>query len=354
MDKETSQLKKKAGLLPGSLVYVGDKKREKVTVTEVNFSEKKYEEKELKEISQCTGCKNENDLTWLIVDGVHDIDLVGAIGKQFDLDSLMLEDIVNTKHRPKEEEFSNCLFICLKIIDIDKDTKSIVYQQLSLVLSKNYLISFQENKSDIFETFKSGIEHFKEKINEKKEDYIFYRLLDTVVDNYFIAADHLNDAFNDLEDSIIQDNNKDARVDIFKLKIELQNIIRSIVPLREAIYNVMNNDNDYINDSTQKYLNDLYQHITQVTEIIETQNETISSFVDLYMAMVSNKMNEIMKFLTMFATVFIPLTFIAGIYGMNFDNIPELHWKYGYLIVWAIMAAIIIGFLIYFRKKKWL
>ncbi len=336
------------------MVYVGAEKTEKVTITEVSFSEKKFNEKELNNISQCIGCTSDDTVTWLIANGVHDADLVGAIGKQFDLDSLMLEDIVNTKHRPKEEEFSNCLFLCLKIIDIDRDTKSIIYQQLSLVLSKNYLISFQEDQSDIFETFKSRIAHSNENIKEKKEDYVFYRLLDTVVDNYFIVLDYINDEFNDLEDRIIKDNKEDARVDIFKLKKELQTLKRSIVPLREAINEIINNDNDYINDNTNKYLKDLYQHITQITEIIDEQNETINSFVDLYMAMVSNKMNEIMKFLTMFATVFIPLTFIAGIYGMNFKNMPELDWIHGYLYVWVLMAVISIGFLIYFRKKKWL
>ena len=354
MNKETSQLKKKVGLPPGSLVYVGTERTEKVTITEVRFSENKISEKELQEVSQCTGCKSENDVAWLIVDGVHDTNLIGSIGKQFDLNPLMLEDIVNTKHRPKEEEFSNCLFLCLKIIDIDRDTKSVIYQQLSLVLSKNYLISFQEIQSEVIETFKVKIDHSKEKIKEKKEDYVFYRLIDTVVDNYFIVLDYINNEFNDLEDRIIKDNKADARVDIFKLKKELQTLKSSIAPLREAINQIINNDNDYINDSTEKYLRDLYQHITQITEIINSQTESINSFVDIYMAMVSNKMNEIMKFLTMFATIFIPLTFVAGVYGMNFDNIPELHWKYGYLFVWVLMGAIGIGFLIYFRKKKWL
>lgn len=354
MDKKTTQLTNKTGLPPGSLEYVGAGRSGKATLKEVNFSENKYDEKELKEISQCTGCKNENDLTWLIVDGVHDTELVGAIGKEFDLDSLMLEDIVNTKHRPKEKEFSNCLFLCLKIIDIDRDTKSIIYQQLSLVLNKSFLISFQEEPSDIFEAFKSKIDRSKENIKEKKEDYIFYRLLDTVVNNYLIVLDSIDEKFNDLEDRIIKDNKKDARIDIFNLKKELQKLKRSMMPLSAAIYGIIHDDNNYINDSTIKYFNDLYQHVTQVVEIIDSQNDTMDSFVDLYMAMVSNKMNEIMKFLTMFATVFIPLTFIAGIYGMNFDNMPELHWKYGYLLVWGIMGLIIIAFMIYFRKKKWL
>ena len=354
MSTQNSSLKKKAGLPPGSLVYVGPEKAEKVTMTEISFSATKFDKKEIKEISECTGCKNEDQVAWLQVDGVHDTDLVGSIGEQFDLDPLMLEDIVNTKHRPKEEEFSNCLFFCLKMIDIDKDKKSLIYQQFNLVLSKNYLISFQENKSDIFNSFISRIENSKGEIRKAKEDYIFYRLIDTLVDNYFTAADYLDDLFNDLEDRVIQNNDKDTRIEVFKLKKELQTMIRLIYPVREAIYNVMSNDNDYINDVTAKYFKDLYQHITQITETLNTQNETINSFVDLYMAMVSNKMNEIMKFLTMFATVFIPLTFIAGIYGMNFKIMPELNWKHGYLYVWILMIVIIIGFLIYFRKKKWL
>lgn len=354
MTKETSPLTKKAGLPPGSIVYVGAKKSEKVTMTEVSFSEKKFNEKELKDISQCTGCAGQDNVTWLNVDGVHDTDLIGSIGKQFDLDPLMLEDIVNTKHRPKEEEFSNCLFLCLKIIEVDRDKKSIIFKQLGLVLSKNYLISFQENKSDIFDSIKSRIEHSKGKIREKKEDYIFYSIMDTVVDNYYIVMDYINDIFIDLEDRIVRDNKKDAREEIFKLKKELQTIKKSVVPLKQAIDGIIKNDSNYIDDATTKYLKDIYQHITDVAEILDAQNETIDSFVDLYMAVISNKMNDIMKVLTMFATIFIPLTFIAGIYGMNFVNMPILKWKYGHVFIWVLMVVITIAFLIYFRKKKWI
>lgn len=354
MDKKISTGSQKIGLPPGSLVYVGESKSAKVTMTEVSFDIANYHENEIKDISEFAGDTNIDVTTWLGVDGVHDIDLIRSIGNQFDLDSLMLEDIVNTKHRSKSEEFSNCLFTCLKIITVDRATKSISYEQLSLVLGKNYLISFQENRSGIFDKIKTRIEDSKGKIRERKEDYFFYRLIDTVVDNYYLVTDYLNEVYEELEDRLIEDNKKEAREDIFKLKKELQTIKRSIVPLREAIDGIIKNDNDYIHDSTEKYLKDLYQHIVHITETIDTQNETINSFVDLYMAMVSTKMNEIMQVLTMFATVFIPLTFIAGIYGMNFDNIPELHWKYGYLVIWIVMATIIIGFLIYFRKKKWI
>lgn len=354
MSSENSSFTKKIGLPPGAIVYVGTKKSEKVTMTEVSFSANKFEEKELKEISQCTGCTNQDNVTWLTVDGVHDTNLIKSIGKQFDLDPLMLEDIVNTKHRPKEEEFSNCLFLCLKILNVNKESKSIVYEQLSLVLSKNYLISFQERKLNILESIKSNIEHSRGDIHEKKEDYIFYRIIDTVVDNYYVVTDYLNDSLNDLEDRIIEDNKKGAQEEIFKLKKEVQSIKRSVVPLKEAIDGLVNNDNDYIDDATVKYFNDVYHDLKDVSDILDTQNEMIDSFVDLYMAIASNKMNEIMKVLTMFATIFIPLTFIAGIYGMNFDNMPILHWKYGRIFILVIMAAITIAFLIYFRKKKWL
>ena len=354
MDKEISTVSKKIGLPPGSLVYVGESKMAKVTMKEVSFNNTNYHEKEIKDISKCTGCSSSDATTWLEVDGVHDIDLIRSIGNQFDLDPLMLEDIVNTKHRPKVEEFSNCLFVCLKIIGVEKATKSITYEQLSIVLSKNYMISFLENKSGIFETIKTRIEDSKEKIRERKEDYFFYLLIDTVVDNYYLVTDYLNETFKELEDRLIDDNKIEAREDIFKLKQELQTIKRSIDPLREAIEGIIKKDNDYIHDSTEKYLKDLYQHIVHITETIDTQDETLNSFADLYMAIVSTKMNEVMQVLTMFATIFIPLTFIAGIYGMNFDHIPELHWKYGYQIIWAVMTIIIIAFLIYFRKKKWI
>lgn len=354
MDKEISTVSEKIGLPPGSLVYVGSSNTAKATMTEVSFDVTNYHQKEVKEISEFTGNSNSDLTTWLDVDGVHDIDLIRTIGNQFDLDSLMLEDIVNTKHRPKSEEFTNCLFACLKIIWVDETTKSISYEQLSLVLGKNYLISFQENKSVVFEKLKTRIEASKGKIRERKEDYLFYRLMDTVVDNYFLVTDHLNETFEELEDILIKDNKKEAKGEIFKLKKEIQILKRSIVPLREAIAVIIKDENDYIDNSTEKYLRDLYQHIVQLTETIDTQNENINNSVDLYMAMISTKMNEIMQVLTMFATIFIPLTFIAGIYGMNFDNIPELHWKYGYLFIWIIMGAIIIGFMIYFRKKKWI
>ena len=240
------------------------------------------------------------------------------------------------------------------MLSVDREKKSINYEQLSLVLGKDYLLSFQENEGGIFRAFKEKIEMSRGIIREKGEDYVFYRLIDTIVDNYFVVIEHINDAVNNLEERILDNAKKDTYNEIFALKKELNQLKRYILPLREAISSIIRNDNNFIHESTDKYFRDLNDHIIQASETINEQNDTIAAFVDLYMTIVSTRMNEVMKVLTMFASVFIPLTFFAGVYGMNFDNMPELHWKYGYMMVWGIMAIITLGFLIFFKRKKWL
>lgn len=354
MAKQDSYHSKKAGLPPGSMVYVGKYKNEKIILTEITFSKGSYTSKLLANISECTFIDDDSSTTWINLEGIHEVKIVEDIGKKFNLDLMILEDIVNTNHRPKEDQYKDYLFLSLKLLDVDPDSDSVVDEQISLVLGNHYLISFQERKSPVFRTFLDRLEQGKGVYRQRKPDYIFYRIIDTVVDNYFLVTEHISDSIDGLETEILKSPEKNSLEKIYEMKKKLQVLNKAILPLRESISAIIRNDNEFIEDVNEKYFRDVYEHLTQVSETVSSQNETITSFIDLYMSGVSTKMNQVMQVLTMFATIFIPLTFIAGVYGMNFDNMPELHWKYGYLMVWGLMFAVTLGFVIYFRKKKWL
>lgn len=352
--KKESYHAKKAGLPPGSLVYLGAEKADKVTITQISYSETHYEEKELKDISETMISPDPDTTTWINIDGIHNTEMIESAGKHFDIHPLVLEDIVNTQHRPGAEEFDNYMFLALKMLSVDQDKKTIVSEHVSLVLGKNWVISFQENKVDIFEPFRERIRQAKGIIRQRKEDYIFYRLVDTIVDNYFLVTEFISEAIEDLEEEILVRPEKSTLESIYDMKKLIQELKKSIFPLREAVSTILRDESEYISEATGKYFRDVYEHIIQAFETIESQRETLTSFTDLYMSGLSNKMNQVMQFLTIFAAIFIPLTFIAGVYGMNFEYIPELQYKYGYFIVWGVMITVGLLMLRYFKKKDWL
>lgn len=354
MTEQSSYHSQKAGLPPGSLVYVGEYNNEEVILSEFTLSGKSIKPNVLSNISESTYVDLQSDMTWINLEGIHDTKTVETIGEKFNLDSMILEDIVNTQHRPKEDELDDYLFLSLRLLDIDSKDQSIINEQISLVLGKNFLVSFQERKSEIFSGFRKRLEQGKSNIRLSKVDYIFYRIIDTVVDNYFFVTEHISDSIDELEGRILKSPEESSIEEIYALKKKLQLIKKAILPLREAISSIVRNDHEFIDDSTEKYFRDVSDHLSQIADTLSTQSETIISFVDLFMSGLSTKMNQVMQVLTMFATIFIPLTFIAGVYGMNFENMPELQWKYGYLVAWGLMISVGLGFIIYFKRKKWL
>lgn len=354
MKNKTNTILKKAGLPPGSLIHIGKQKTETVRISIIDYDLSDLTEKTLNSPEDCIPFIKKDTVSWINIDGLHDPETISTIGKIFDLHPLLLEDVLNTNHRPKVEEFDDYIFLSLKMLDLDKDKNAVTSEQVSLILGKNWLLSFQEQEGDIFNTLRERLRTKKGNIREKKTDYLLYRLIDTVVDNYFFITEHISEESEILEEKVLLSTDKELLQEIQNLKKQLIKAKKYINPLREVISYIQKDSNILISEGTTRYLNDVYEHIIQLSENIETQRDTISNIMDLYHSGLSNKMNQVMQVLTIIATIFIPLTFVAGIYGMNFDNMPELHWKYGYFMVWAIMAGIIVIMVMYFKRKKWL
>jgi magnesium transporter len=345
---------KTLGLAPGTPVYVGDKKEEKVKISIFEYDEKDVKELEVKSIDDYIPSKNTTATIWIDIDGIHKIDMIEKVARQFSFHPLILEDIVNTEQRPKMEDFDQNIFLVLKMLDYDDEKESIKIEQVSLVLGKNYVISFLEQEGDVFASIKNRIRKGKGRIRDMKADYLAYSLLDAVVDQYFLILDKLGGKVESLEEKVVAHPHPEVLQEIHRLKREIILLRRSIWPLRELVNTLERSGHPLIEKATRVFLRDIYDLTIQVIDTVETFREMISSMHDTYLSSVSNKMNEIMKVLTIIATIFIPLTFIAGIFGMNFQFMPELTWKWGYYSVLGILFIVALIMVIVFKRKKWL
>jgi len=346
---------KKAGLSPGSLVYIGEKKAEAIHINIMDYDELSFNEKEIKAVEDCFPFKDKPTVTWINIEGLQDTQLIQKLGDYFHLHPLILEDIVNTDQRPKIEDLNDYLYIVLKMITYDDSLEDIVIEQVSLVLGKNFVISFQEGiKGDIFDPLRDRIRTDKGKIRKMGSDYLAYGLMDAIVDNYFFILEKIGDKIEDLEDELIANPTKETLQIIHKLKRKLIFLRKSVWSLREVINTLVRGDSSLIQDSTDIYFRDIYDHTIQVIDTIETFRDIVSGMLDIYLSSISNKMNEIMKVLTIMSTIFIPLTFLAGIYGMNFEFMPELKWHWGYPGLWCVMLFTSILMLINFKFRKWI
>ncbi len=352
--KKSSKSKRKAGLPPGSLVHIGKQKIENIRVSLIEYDLENYNEKVCKTLQECYPSKTNNLVSWINVDGLHDTETIAELGNHFDLHPLLLEDVLNTRQRPKIEEYDDYIFLTLKMLSINEEEDTVNSEQVSFVLGKNWVISFQEQEGDIFEGVRVRLRESKGNIRKKGADYLLYRLIDSVVDNYFSVTEHINESTEILEEQVLESDSRELMQEIQHLKKQLINLRKAVNPLREAILSMQKNEIELIEESTTRYLRDVYEDIIQVYESIDTQRDILNSIMDLYLSGISNRMNQVMQVLTIIATIFIPLTFIVGVYGMNFENIPELQYKYGYQVVWFVMILVIIAMIIYFRKKKWL
>jgi magnesium transporter len=345
---------KKIGLPPGTPVFVGEKKTEETKITILDYDETQFQQRDVKEVEECFPFKETPTVTWINVDGLHDVEVIEKIGKNFDMHPLILEDIVNTQQRPKMEEFEKYIFIVLKMLYYDEQTNGTQVEQVSLILGKKYVISFQEREGDIFNPIRERIRNGKGRIRKMGSDYLAYALLDAVVDHYFIILEKDGEKIEVLEDKVVTDPRPDTLHEIHKLKRDMIFLRRSVWPLRELISGLERLESSLIHKSTHIYLRDVYDHTIQVIDTLETYRDMLSGMHDTYLSSISNRMNEVMKVLTIIATIFIPLTFIAGIYGMNFEFMPELKWHWAYFSVWGVILIIAVFMLIFFRRKKWL
>jgi magnesium transporter len=358
MDKLFTRRSAKTGLAPGTLVHIGDQKVERVKLTLIEYGgETEVLEREIPSPSECFPFRDKPAVSWLNVDGVHQAQVIEEIGTNLGIHPLVMEDILNTSQRPKIEDFDEYIYIVLKMLYWNEEHSEVESEQVSLILGDTYVITLQEGDEagkDVFDAVRVRIRGGKSRIVKRSADYLIYSLIDAVVDHYFVILEHLGEQIADLEEELVTDPTIDTLQFIHNLKRELLFLRKYVWPLREVVSRLEKGETDLIEESMAIYLRDVYDHTIQVIDTIETFREMISGMLDIYLSSISNKMNEVMKVLTIIATVFIPLTFIAGVYGMNFANMPELQWRSGYFVVLFIMALIFFVMIIYFRRRHWL
>ena len=344
---------KKGGLPPGTLTHVGKARTGKVRVTVIDYSEADLEEREAASVEECRALRDTPTVSWINVDGIHDPDLIRDVGDVFQLHPLLLEDVMNATQRPKAEEFGEHMFVVIKMLYADEEGE-ISAEQVSLVVGSNFVLSFQEREGDVFEPVRERIRSGKGRIRTMQSDYLAYALIDAVVDNYFVILEGVGEQVDRLEDAIATEPNRDIMAQLRKLKRDGLALRRSVWPLREVINTLVRGESPLIHEETLPYLRDVYDHTIQVVDTVETFRDVVGGLRDTYLTVLSNKMNEVMKVLTIIATIFIPLTFIAGVYGMNFKKMPELNWPWGYPAALGSMVVVAGLMLLYFRRKKWL
>ncbi len=354
MPKLIKKMSKTAGLTPGTLVHIGEKKIDRAKITIIDYDEAQFQEKEAKAIEECFPFKETPTVTWINIDGIHDLEIIEKLGKQFDLHPLVLEDIINTGQRPKYEDFDNYLFIVLKMVMFDGKKNDISSEQVSILFGENFVISFQEKEGDVFDPIRERLKNSKGRIRKMGADYLAYCLLDTIVDSYYLILEKMGEKIEGIEEELVTNPTPQILQIIHNLKRDAIFLRKSVWPLREVVNSLERGESKLIKKTTRIFLRDIYDHAIQVIDTIETFRDMISGMLDIYLSSISNRMNEVMKVLTIIATIFMPLTFIAGIYGMNFKYIPELGWRWGYAMVWAVILAIGVSMVIYFKRKKWL
>jgi magnesium transporter len=345
---------KKTGLPPGTLVHIGEQSSRQVSIRVINYDHERCEEKAITGLSECFNFAAAIGVTWLNVEGLHEVELIRKIGECQGFHPLMLEDIVNTDQRPKVEDYGDYLYIVLKMLNTLR-TGEIAMEQISLVVGANFVISFQEGlEGDPFDPIRERIRSGKGKIRTMGTDYLAYALIDAVVDGYFGVLERVGERIEELEEAVVATPSPETVRNIHSMKREMIILRKSLWPLREVLGALERRESPLISESITIYLRDVYDHTIQAIDAVEAYRDILSGLLDVYLSSLSNRMNEIMKFLTIIGTIFIPLTFIAGVYGMNFQNIPEYHWRWGYQFCLLVMLAISIVMIFYFKRKKWL
>jgi len=355
MAKLIKKRSRKAGLPPGTLVHIGEKRAGESKMTLIDYDEAIFQESEVKMAEECFSFRDKPSITWINVDGVHEVEVVEKLGNCFGLHPLVLEDILNTDQRPKIEIYGDYIYIVLKMLSGGDPNRLVESEQVSLILGSNFVISFQEGKEgDVFNPVRERIRSGKGFIRKMGSDFLAYSLIDTIVDNYFLILERLGEKIELIEEELVAHPITTTLQEIQKFKNEMIFVRRVVWPLREVISGLGRKESPLVKETTEIYLRDVYDHIVQVMDTIEVYREMLSGMLDIYLSSVSNRLNSVMKVLTIIATIFMPLTFIAGIYGMNFKYMPELEWRWGYPAIWLIVVIIGISMLVYFKKKKWL
>lgn len=343
----------KSGLPPGSLVHIGEKHETECKISVTQYNADKLLQHDIASIAELKQLQDNALITWVNIDGLNDINIVESIGRELNIHSLVLEDILSTHQRPKLEEYEDYFYMVVKSISVDYENNfNLKYEQISILLLANVVVTFQEKADDTFNHIHNRLQ--KGRLRKLGSDYLAYVILDTIVDEYFVVENNLDKIIDPLEDNLLSNPTAEMLQVIQQIRRELITIKRNISPLRELLTKIQHTDSPLLQEKTIPFYGDVHDHVLRVTESLESYRERIAAMQDIYLSSISNKMNETMKVLTVFASIFIPLTFIAGIYGMNFEYMPELKWRWAYPTLWAVFIGISVGLLIYFRKKKWL
>lgn len=351
--RSTHHAKNKVGKPPGTLIYTGEITDSTTELSLIKYNPSSHEVHHTHDLDAAFKMVDNTKVNWLNVEALHDTSLIAAIGAKFGLHALVLEDILNIEQMPKVEDFGSYYYVTLKMLSLNEQ-QEIDQEHLSFILGDHYLISFQEKKGDVLEPVRKRVEAGLGKARNKGADYLLYALIDVVVDNYYYVIENMNDVLTEIELKLLDQPSEDLIYDIHDNKRNLFMLRKAVVPLRENLRKLSTSENKLIARDNQKYFNDVLDHLNHISQDMEIQRDMLSGFVDLYNSNLNNKMNKVMKTLTIIATIFIPLTFIAGIYGMNFQDMPELSWQYGYPSVLAIMLVLGVGMFIYMRRKAWL
>ena len=344
----------KVGLPPGTLVYVGEERTEPVRITVIDYDQAHLHEDEVETIEECLPFKDTETVTWIHVDGIHQTDIIKEIGKYFGVNLLVLEDMMNPTQLPKIETYEDHVFIVLKSLNYDTASHRVSREQISLIVGENFVISLRENRDKLFTSVQDRLRNAHGRIRQMKADYLAYALVDVIVDHYFVVLEQLSDRIESVEEEAITNPTSEVLEKINTLRRDFLYLRRPILPLRDVIDKVLRDEIPLLVQDTHLYFRDVYDHLIQVIHTLETLRSAVSDLFDTYTSAVSHRMNEVMKVLTIVATFFIPLTFIAGIYGMNFKFMPELETQWGYPVVLFLMLGVSIGMFIFFKFKKWL
>ena len=354
MTESLSKTSEKTGLPPGSLIHVGEVLETESRISLIDYNKEHIDERQIQSIDEVLPYKDTDSVTWVIVEGLAEVDIVEKIGNMFDIHPLVLEDILHTHQRPKFDEYDDYLFIVLKCLISEEENFSVNDEQVSLLVLNNFVFMFKEKVDELLNPVLKHIRNSQGRIRNLGSDYLMYTILDTIVDQNFILMDALDDSVTSLEDEVYSDTSQNILYAIQRLKREVISIRRNVSPIRELLAGLLRSDSTLIHESTHLYLADVSDHTIHIIESIESYRDILSGLIEIYISNVSNRMNEVMKVLTVFASIFIPLTFLAGVYGMNFEYMPELKWKWAYPALWTAFIAITVASLLYFKRKKWL
>ena len=345
---------KKPGSAPGTLVHTGPRKVEQLRITLMDYDEASFDEREVADVEEAWPLRESPAVSWINIDGLHDVELVQRVGDRFGLHPLVLEDVVHTTQRPKLEEYDGYLYMVLPMLQWDEAMGQVDEEQLSLVLGPGWVLTFQERVGDVFDPVRERIRTANRRIRSRGADYLAYALVDAVVDRYFVVLEHMGALTEELELEVMDNPGRGTMHRLHELKREMLLVRRSIWPMREMVNGLVRTDAELVREPTKVFLRDVYDHAVQVIDTLESLRDVASGMIDLYLSNVGYRTNEVMKVLTIMASIFIPLTFLAGIYGMNFEHMPELQVPWAYPTLLALMALVAVGMLVYFRRKGWI